>query len=167
GPTATVDVYAGNCGVNPVTGKPGFSQNPKGGAGHLRPGVGGQGYFGAPRISDRINGHRGLDIRGIRNASPVVANRAGAVVWARVKGINGNLVVIDHGDGTRTAYGHLYSISVREGQRVEEGEQIGVLGQTGNASRQPASEAHVHFQVYVYGKVVDPEMYLNSPCPGG
>jgi murein DD-endopeptidase MepM/ murein hydrolase activator NlpD len=49
--------------------------------------------------------------------------------------------------------------------QVEEGQQIGVLGQTGNARRLPLSEAHVHFGVQVNGRNVDPAAYLNSPCP--
>lgn len=74
-------------------------------------------------------------------------------------------VVIDHG-GVVTRYVHLQAGSIPgglvAGQRVEEGQRIGTLGNTGNAGRTPA---HVHFGVQVNGRTVDPESYLNSPCP--
>jgi RHS repeat-associated protein len=152
----------GNCGVNPITGQPGFSNDPKGVPGNLRPGSGGEGYFGARRRSNP-RGHQGLDISGISGQSAVYANRAGT---ARVSygPVGGNAVYIDHGDGVVTSYFHLSSVTIRPGP-VSQGQQIGVVGQTGNASRLPPSEAHVHFGAAINGVNHDPATYLNSPCP--
>jgi len=75
-------------------------------------------------------------------------------------------VIIDHGGGVTTRYAHLSSFAdFAIGDDVNEGEEIGVAGQTGNASRLPVSEAHVHFGVQVNGQNVNPATYLNSPCP--
>jgi len=155
------------CGVNPITGEHGFSQNPRGVPGNLRPGVRGQGYFHAPRRGDPI-GHQGLDISGVTGQSPLYANRNGRVTFAgATNGMAGNLVLIDHGGGVTTRYAHLSSFAagLATGSIVSEGQQIGIVGQTGNASRLPASEAHVHFGVQINGQNRNPETYLNSGCP--
>jgi RHS repeat-associated protein len=152
------------CGVNPITGQPGFTRNPTGVPGNLRPGVGGGGDFGAPRRSTRA-GHQGLDISGISGESPIYANRAGTVTFAGVAGLAGKLVIIDHGGGVSTRYGHNSSNQVSVGDQVTQGQQIGIVGQTGNARGQALSEAHVHFGVQINGRTVNPANYLNSPCP--
>jgi RHS repeat-associated protein len=152
----------GNCGVNPVTGQPGFSEEPRGVPGHLRPGVGGGGRF-HDRRGVKPGGHSGLDISGVNGQSAVYANRGGmAMVSSGPKG--GNAVYIDHGDGVTTSYFHLSSITIKAGP-VSQGQQIGVVGQTGNAAGQPHSEDHVHFSATVNGGLVNPATYLNSPCP--
>jgi murein DD-endopeptidase MepM/ murein hydrolase activator NlpD len=139
----------------------------------LRDPTGGKGHFGptAPR-SGNPNGHQGLDIAGLLNISPVYANRAGTVVRAgNAGGEAGWRVVIDHGGGVLTRYVHLQANSIpseimnglKKGQvAVAEGQRIGTVGNTGNAQNTPP---HVHFGVEVKGKNVDPETYLNSPCP--
>jgi murein DD-endopeptidase MepM/ murein hydrolase activator NlpD len=73
----------------------------------------------------------------------------------------GNIVAVQHGN-TVTTYAHLHSVSVHVGDPVTEGEQVGILGDTGNAGNTPP---HVHFRVVVNGAEVDPETYLNNPCP--
>jgi murein DD-endopeptidase MepM/ murein hydrolase activator NlpD len=152
-----------NCGVNPVTGQPGFTRNPMGQSGHLRAPVGGQGQFHAPRRGDPI-GHKGLDIAGTLNVSPVYANRDGTVSFAgRTAGAGGWMVIINHAGGVETRYAHLQANSIPggivTGSQVSEGQQIGILGNTGNAGGTPP---HVHFGVNA-GRV-DPETYLNNPC---
>jgi murein DD-endopeptidase MepM/ murein hydrolase activator NlpD len=152
--------------VNPVSGEHGFSNNPTGVAGNLRPGVGGQGYFHAPRRGDP-QGHQGLDVSGITGQSPVYANRNGRVTFAGpTAGMAGNLVIIDHGGGVSTRYAHLSSFAagLATGSIVSEGQQIGIVGQTGNASNLPASEAHVHFGVQYGTQNQDPANYLNTGC---
>jgi RHS repeat-associated protein len=153
-----------NCGVNPITNEPGFTRNPRGVPGHLRPGVRGQGFFHAPRASGIP--HQGLDISG-RVGDPVHANLAGTVNFRGVAGAAGNLVIIDHGDGLVTRYGHLsaFAPGIQAGVEVEEGQVIGSVGHTGNAEGQPRSEDHVHFGVQMNSRTIDPEPYLNSPCP--
>ena len=156
---------SGLCGVNPITDQPGFTNNPKGVPGHLRPGVGGAGYFGAPRR--RAGTHKGLDISGISGQSSVYANGAGTVTFAGRAGDAGNLVIINQGSGIETRYGHLSSFAdgLRAGDMVDGSDEIGIVGQTGNASGQSLSEAHVHFAVKINGGLADPAKYLNGLCP--
>jgi hypothetical protein len=59
------------------------------------------------------------------------------------------------------------SISVAVGQAIGIGEQVGVLGQTGNASRQDRAEAHVHFEIRHNGQKIDPFQFMAQPCPWG
>jgi RHS repeat-associated protein len=155
------------CGVNPITNQPGFTRNPTGVPGHLRPGVRGRGFFHAPRSSGTP--HQGLDISG-RVGDPIHANLAGIVHFAGRAGDAGNLVIIDHGDGLFTRYAHLseFADNIQSRTEVREGEVIGYVGRTGNAAGQPHSEDHVHFGVQTNGlnsPPVDPETYLNSLCP--
>jgi len=158
-----------HCGVNPVTGQPGFSREPVGQPGHLRDPRGGEGHWGANRT--RTGGgrrlHLGLDIAGKGNVSPVYANRAGRVIYSGVRTdpagrAYGNLIIVDHGNGVQTRYAHNAKNLVREGEEVAQGQQIGVVGATGNARGLPP---HLHFEVWVNGERRDPERHLNSFCP--
>jgi murein DD-endopeptidase MepM/ murein hydrolase activator NlpD len=145
--------------VNPVTGTDGFARNPKGEPGHERPGVGGAGYYGAPR---RGYAHQGEDISGVSGSSTIHASTSGTVTFSGNKSGYGNTIIIDNGKGVSTLYGHNSENDVRVGSSVQQGERIGVLGQTGNAAGQPPSEAHVHFEVKVDGSRVNPGVWLNS-----
>ena len=156
---------ARNCGVNPITGTAGFTQNPVGQDGHLRAPRGGRGEFGAARRNNP-GGHRGLDIAGTLNVSPVYANRDGTVSFAgRTAGDGGWMVIVHHAGGTETRYAHLQANSipaaVTVNAQVTQGQQIGVIGDTGNAGGTPP---HVHFGVRQNGRMVDPDHYLNNPC---
>jgi murein DD-endopeptidase MepM/ murein hydrolase activator NlpD len=76
------------------------------------------------------------------------------------------MIVIDHGGGISTVYMHNYRNDVQTGDYVEQGQQIGIVGQTGpRAGSNRLSEAHLHFEVRINGTLVDPASYLNSPCP--
>jgi murein DD-endopeptidase MepM/ murein hydrolase activator NlpD len=151
-------------GVNPVTGQTLFSANPKGEPGHERPGEGGAGNFGASR-GGGTRSHQGEDISGPVGAD-VHASTGGTVTFSGVNGSlktgYGNTVKIDDGNGTTTVYSHNTTNSVSVGDTVKRGDVIGTLGQTGNAAGQPAAESHVHFEVIVDGKRVDPAQWLNS-----
>ncbi|WP_162199877.1 peptidoglycan DD-metalloendopeptidase family protein [Pyrinomonas methylaliphatogenes] len=158
-----------HCGVNPVTGQPGFNREPIGQPGHLRDPRGGEGQWQARRASrnGRVRRHLGLDIAGEENVSPIYANRSGRVIYSGMRTdpagrAYGNLIIIDHGDGVQTRYAHNARNLVREGEDVTQGQQIGVVGATGNARGLPS---HVHFEVWVNGERRDPERYLNSFCP--
>ena len=105
--------------------------------------------------------HGGIDIvlgSGSSAGIPVVASASGTVVTAYSgwRGY-GHTVVIDHGNGIKTRYAHMYpgSITVRVGQRVYQGQQIGRIGSTGNSTG-----PHLHFEVLVNGYKVNPYPYI-------
>jgi murein DD-endopeptidase MepM/ murein hydrolase activator NlpD len=98
--------------------------------------------------------HEGIDIA-VPSGTPVHAAGAGRVVYAGWMGGYGNLVVIDHGGGLSTAYGHNTSVSVSVGQDVSAGQVISYSGSTGHSTG-----PHVHFEVRVNGSAVDPLGYV-------
>jgi len=100
--------------------------------------------------------HQGIDISAALGA-PVYASDSGVIVFAGVSLVGyGNLIVIDHGNGYQTAYGHLSQINVVCGQSVYQGNLIGLAGSTGNSSG-----PHLHFEIRSdqYGRV-NPLSYL-------
>jgi len=98
--------------------------------------------------------HEGIDIA-VPTGTPVVAAASGRVVYAGWMGGYGNLVLIDHGGGLGTAYGHNSGFAVGTGQSVSQGQVIAYAGSTGNSTG-----PHVHFEVRVNGSAVDPLGYL-------
>ena len=82
--------------------------------------------------------------------------QAGTVTYAHFCGAAGNLVTIDHGNGLVTKYMHHDKIYVKQGDRVEKGQQIGLSGTTGNSTGN-----HLHFQVEKDGMVINPLYYLD------
>ena len=100
--------------------------------------------------------HEGIDI-GAGSGTPIRAAAAGTVIHAGWLGGYGNLVVIDHGGGVATAYGHQSSIAAGSGAFVAQGQVIGYVGSTGNSTG-----PHLHFEVRVNGAPQDPLGYLSS-----
>jgi murein DD-endopeptidase MepM/ murein hydrolase activator NlpD len=98
--------------------------------------------------------HEGIDLA-VSSGTPVVASAAGTVILAGWMGGYGNLVVVDHGGGISTAYGHNTSVTVGVGQQVAQGQLIAYSGNTGHSTG-----PHVHFEVRVNGGAVDPLGYL-------
>ena len=94
--------------------------------------------------------HTGLDIPAPTGSS-VVAAADGTVISSGVLGGYGNAVLIDHGGGIVTLYGHNSSLLVSEGQKVKKGDQISRAGSTGFSTG-----PHVHFEVRRNGKYEDP-----------
>ena len=94
--------------------------------------------------------HLGFDLAVTANV-PVSAAQRGVVVHASDLGIYGNCVIIDHGLGVQSLYGHLSSIGVKVGDKVEKGQEIGRSGQTGLAGGD-----HLHFTTLVGGEQVTP-----------
>jgi murein DD-endopeptidase MepM/ murein hydrolase activator NlpD len=94
--------------------------------------------------------HLGFDMASVeRDAIP--ASNSGTVALARYFGIYGNAVIIDHGYGLMSLYGHLSSIGVKEGQQVTRGQELGRSGQTGLAGGD-----HLHFTMLLQGLPVNP-----------
>ncbi|HEX2047565.1 MAG TPA: peptidoglycan DD-metalloendopeptidase family protein [Acidimicrobiales bacterium] len=98
--------------------------------------------------------HAGLDIAN-GAGTPIRAAKAGTVILAGWNGGYGNAVVIDHGGGFSTLYGHMTSLRAGEGQSVKQGEVIGTMGSTGNSTG-----SHLHFETRVNGSPQDPQRYL-------
>lgn len=98
--------------------------------------------------------HSGIDI-GVDEGTPVHAADGGTVVWSGWMGGYGYAVVIDHGNGMSTLYGHNSDLAVSEGQDVGKGQVIAYAGSTGNSTG-----PHVHFEVRISGDPVDPMGYL-------
>ncbi|HEX5473418.1 MAG TPA: M23 family metallopeptidase [Vicinamibacterales bacterium] len=94
--------------------------------------------------------HLGFDLAKVVHSHLVAANR-GKVVYAAPLGIYGNCVIIDHGMGVQSLYGHLSSIGVQVGQMVDKEQEIGRTGETGLAGGD-----HLHFTMLVNGEMVNP-----------
>jgi murein DD-endopeptidase MepM/ murein hydrolase activator NlpD len=99
-------------------------------------------------------GHPGIDLHA-SYGDPIHACRAGTVVSAGWLGGYGNAVIIDHGGGMATLYGHQSRMAVTAGQQVTAGQVIGYIGSTGYSTG-----PHLHFEVRINGNVVDPAPYL-------
>lgn len=100
--------------------------------------------------------HGGLDIPGSYGSAIVAAN-SGKVIWAGNRGDSyGNYVIIDHGGGVSTLYGHSSKVLVRKGQRVSRGQRIANVGSTGRSTG-----PHCHFEVRINGSRVNPNPYVN------
>jgi murein DD-endopeptidase MepM/ murein hydrolase activator NlpD len=106
-------------------------------------------YVYGGQVIDRQT-HLGFDLASLRG-SPIPAAAAGRVVFAGPLGIYGNAVVLDHGLGLSTLYGHLSTIAVQAGAPVARGDVIGNTGDTGLAAGD-----HLHFSTMIRGVHVDP-----------
>ncbi|AIQ21353.1 membrane protein [Paenibacillus sp. FSL H7-0357] len=97
--------------------------------------------------------HKGVDL--VSGNRTITAADAGTVTFAGVQSGYGNVVIVDHKNGYVTYYGHLRSISVSVGQRLEQGAGIGVMGNTGRSTG-----THLHFEIRKNGTAVNPLRYL-------
>ena len=114
--------------------------------------------------TDPVNGesgdfHPGLDIAGDRG-QPVYATAAGRVTFAERHGSYGNLIVIDHGYGLETRYGHLQGFTIGKGDQVKRGDVIGRVGATGRATGN-----HLHYEVLANGTLLNPLRLLTNQKP--
>jgi murein DD-endopeptidase MepM/ murein hydrolase activator NlpD len=103
--------------------------------------------------------HNGLDIAGDKG-QPVFATAAGVVTQAGYSGAYGNLIVVDHGFGLETRYGHLSGFNVQKGAQVKRGEMIGRLGATGRTTGN-----HLHYEVMANGRLLNPLQLLTQQKP--
>ncbi len=105
-------------------------------------------FGGAPEF------HQGLDIAA-PSGTTVTAAASGTIIMAQWYGGYGNYILIDHGGGYSTGYGHLSAMYVSSGQQVARGQAIGAVGSTGESTG-----PHLHFEVRINGKPVDPAAHL-------
>ena len=112
-------------------------------------------YFGwrIHPISGVNKYHSGVDIPASYGSS-ILAADSGTVILAGWNGGYGNCVVISHGNGVSTLYGHMSSIAVSVGQSVSQGQTVGYVGSTG-----ASTGAHLHWEVAVNGVRQDPLNY--------
>jgi len=104
--------------------------------------------------------HNGIDLAAVKG-TPVYAAAGGVIVEAGSQPGYGNTVVIQHSNKVKTRYAHLNSIKVRTGRRVAEHDLIGTVGNTGNVrSKRGRDGSHLHFEVIVAGKRVNPLYFL-------
>jgi len=100
--------------------------------------------------------HEGIDILAPAGAEVRAASQGRAGYSGSGRRGYGNAVILDHGDGITTLYGHLATIRVQSGETVPAGAVIGTTGRSGNATTH-----HLHFELRVDGEAVDPVPYLN------
>ncbi len=102
--------------------------------------------------------HQGLDIS-LEKGSPVYATADGTVESAAYTGDYGNLIVLKHGFGLTTRYGHLSAFAVKPAQTVHRGDIIGYIGATGRATG-----AHLHYEILANGRLINPLQLLTKPA---
>ncbi len=103
-----------------------------------------------------ITNHEGIDIAN-EEGSSIKAPADGVVTFSGWQGSYGKLIVIDHGYGYSTRYGHMSRLLVNVGQRVRRGQVIGFMGSTGRSTA-----SHLHFEIRVNGVPVNPLKYLKQ-----
>ncbi len=102
-------------------------------------------------ITGAVRSHSGLDI-GADYGTAIVASDSGVVIMAYVNGGYGNCIMIDHGNGYYSLYGHLSAYAIYQGQQVTKGQTIGYVGDTGWATG-----PHLHFEIRQGSTCLDPE----------
>ena len=111
------------------------------------------GYRVSP-FTGRREFHGAYDIAN-REGTPIVAPANGVVTYAGKKRLFGNYLIIDHGYGLVSSYGHLAKINVERGAKVKRGEVIAQMGSTGRSTG-----PHVHYAIKLNGVPVNPERYI-------
>jgi murein DD-endopeptidase MepM/ murein hydrolase activator NlpD len=106
-----------------------------------------------PYTSERVM-HAGLDIAG-PHGKEIVSPADGTVVFAGLEGGYGNVLVIDHGYGIKTRYGHLASIRAKAGEKLKRGDTIAAMGNTGRSTG-----PHLHYEVRVNGIAQNPRKFI-------
>jgi len=100
--------------------------------------------------------HSGVDMAGYWK-EPVHATVPGTVTFVGRHGPYGNMVEIDHGNGFKTRYGHLYATKVKKGQHVTRGEVVGLMGNTGRSTG-----THLHYEIWFNGKLQNPLKFFRA-----
>jgi len=113
----------------------------------------GFGYRNSPFTGQREM-HQGIDVA-TRFGSPIKATAAGIVTYSGRDGGLGNVVVVEHGYGYCTRFGHMSETKVKVGERVARGDVVGYVGNTGRSTG-----PHLHYEVRVNGVAVSPFNYI-------
>jgi murein DD-endopeptidase MepM/ murein hydrolase activator NlpD len=100
--------------------------------------------------------HKGIDLVAKRGAK-IMSSGEGVVIKAGRSGGYGKCVKVDHGYGYVSIYAHMSKIKVKEGQKVKHGDLLGLVGSTGRSTG-----PHLHYEVTIDGKAVDPENFFDS-----
>jgi murein DD-endopeptidase MepM/ murein hydrolase activator NlpD len=100
--------------------------------------------------------HKGIDLSTYRSGDPIVATADGQVVTIDFDNGFGNYIIIKHKHGYYTRYAHMQAFKAKVGQRVQQNEVIGWIGNTGLSTG-----PHLHYEVHVGSDVVDPYKYIN------
>jgi murein DD-endopeptidase MepM/ murein hydrolase activator NlpD len=111
------------------------------------------GYRTSP-FTGRREFHKGYDIAN-RPGTPIIATADGVVSFTGPKGFLGNLIVVDHGHGMVSRYGHCAKILSKRGAIVKRGDTIALMGNTGRSTG-----PHLHYEVHLNGIPVNPEKYI-------
>lgn len=111
-------------------------------------------YFGYRSIFGTYSYHGGIDIA-TSYGTAITASDGGTVIWSGYKGTYGYLVIIDHGNGVQSYYGHCSSLLVSAGDKVYQGQTIARVGSTGRSTGN-----HCHFEIRINGTRVNPLSYL-------
>jgi len=114
----------------------------------------GYGHRENPFTGENVETHKGLDFRGKRGEI-VKSTASGRVTYAGRRGGYGNCIVINHGNGFETYYGHLSKILISEGSQVKAGDNIGKIGSTGRSTG-----PHLHYEIHKNGKIINPRSFL-------
>jgi len=124
----------------------------KGGIGHISM------YFGQNEnpFTGQWYIHTGIDISTFHTGDPIVATADGKVVFVGYDGGFGNNIIIQHNHGFFTRYAHLQSFRVYKGEKVQQGQIIGSIGNTGLTTG-----PHLHYEVHLGTSVIDPLKFLN------
>ena len=117
------------------------------------------GYRADPFTGER-DFHPGLDISADKG-DPIYSTADGTVTHAASAGNYGNLVIVDHGYGLETRYGHMSAFKVKVGQQVKRGDLLGLVGATGRAT-----SSHLHYEVRANGRILNPLQLLLNPRRG-
>jgi murein DD-endopeptidase MepM/ murein hydrolase activator NlpD len=117
------------------------------------------GYFGEQRSFNGgpVQGHHGGTDLGADAGTPIYATNGGVVVMSGLYLVRGNLVVIDHGGGVFSLYGHMSERAVAAGDAVAKGQVIGYVGSTGLSTG-----PHLHWEMSVFGVLVDGLRWLDG-----
>lgn len=116
--------------------------------------------FGPRKKADGSPGfHQGLDLAAIKGTR-VKAAASGMVIEAGKQRGYGNTIVITHNRKYKTRYAHLDKIFIKRGQKVDRNQIIGAVGNTGLVRSNGGDGSHLHFEVYVFGKRVNPRHFL-------